>query len=101
VKWEQVGPDTARVTSERTEPAIVLELTLASDGALREVVGERWSNANPDQIFRLQPFGGTIEAEASWEGYTIPAVLKVGNHYGTPDYLPFFQATVTRARYLK
>jgi hypothetical protein len=100
VAWKQVGPDTARVTVQRTVPPIVLEFTLAPDGALREVEGQRWSNANPDQTFRVQPFGGTIEGEASFEGYTIPAVLKVGNHYGTPDYLPFFQATITRASYL-
>jgi hypothetical protein len=99
VQWEQVGPNTARVTVTRTQPAIMLELTIDEAGALKEIVGQRWSNANPEQRFRLQPFGGTMEAEATFEGYTIPSRLKVGNHFGTEDYLPFFQAEIVSARY--
>jgi hypothetical protein len=57
-----------------------------------------WSNANSDMAFRLQPFGGTISAERTFGGYTILAKIKVGNHYGTGDYLPFFQAEISSAR---
>ena len=99
VTWEQVGPDTARLTITRTMPSIVLDLTLAADGAVREIVGLRWSDANPARRFRLQPFGGTVADEATYEGFTIPARLSVGKHYGTPDYLPFFQAEIIRATY--
>lgn len=99
VLWEQVAPDKARVTLQKVDPAIVLELTLAPNGAVREVVGQRWSNANPEHVFRLQPFGGTIEADAVFDGYTIPSRVRVGNHFKTEDYLPFFQADITRARF--
>ena len=99
VRWQQVGPDRARATSERFEPAIAIEIEVAADGAVREVVGQRWSDANPEKRFRLQPFGGTVGSEASFGGYTIPVELDVGNHYGTADYLPFFQARITRARH--
>jgi hypothetical protein len=98
-RWEQLGPDEARVTLEKLHPAVVLHLTLERDGAVREIVGERWSNANPEQTFRLQPFGGTIKEESSFQGLTIPTVISVGNHYGTEDYLPFFQAQISRVRY--
>jgi hypothetical protein len=60
----------------------------------------RWSDANPEKKFRLQPFGGTIEAEAGFGGFTIPSDIKVGNHYGTDTYFPFFQARITSAEYL-
>lgn len=100
VTWQQIGPDNARVTINRTTPPITLDLTLAADGAVKEVAGLRWSDANPDKRFKLQPFGGTVSAEATFGGVTIPSRLSVGNHYGTPDYLPFFQAEITRARYL-
>ena len=96
-RWEQVGPNAARVTLGSFSPEIVLRLTLTEDGAVREVVGQRWSNANPEQRFRLQPFGGTMSAEATFQGLTIPTGISVGNHYGTEDYLPFFQARITRA----
>jgi hypothetical protein len=100
VRWEQIDADAARLSIERTNPPILLELTLAPDGAVRKISGQRWSNANADRIFRAQPFGGTVQGEAIFEGFTIPAALQVGNHYGTLDYLPFFQAPITRAKYL-
>jgi hypothetical protein len=99
VGWEQVGPDRARLTIRRTEPHIVVDLLLAEDGAVREVVGQRWSNANPEQRFRQQPFGGTAQGEAVFSGYRIPARLHVGNHYGTEEYLPFFQAEIIGAKH--
>ena len=98
-KWDQIGPDRAQVTITRTTPHVVLELTLAGNGAVKEIVGERWSNANPAAQFRLQPFGGTVEGERSFAGYTIPSHLHMGNHYGTDDYLPFFQAEVISVAY--
>jgi hypothetical protein len=93
----QTGANTARLRIQGTDPEIVLELTLGADGAVREIAGQRWSNANPENIFRLQPFGGTVSAERGFEGYTIPSSLEVGNHFGTSDYLPFFRVQVVSA----
>ena len=99
VEWEQSGPDKARLTINRVDPSITLELTLAPNGAVTEIVGQRWSDANADRQFRLQPFGGTIAAEATFGGYTVPSRLSIGNHYGTDEFLPFFQAEITSAVY--
>ena len=99
VRWEQVGPDDALVTFKRFQPAVVLRLRLDSVGAVQEVVGQRWSNANSDGRFRMQPFGGTISSEGAFGGFTIPTTISAGNHYGTDEYLPFFQARVTGAVY--
>jgi hypothetical protein len=99
VDWEQVGEDRARITLRRFSPAIILEMTLDQSGAVQEVVGQRWSNANADKTFRLQPFGGTMQEERTFQGLTIPSAIAAGNHYGTADHLPFFQAKITSARY--
>lgn len=99
VVWEQVAADVARVRLQRFDPEIVLELVLAPDGSVKEIVGQRWSNANRERTFRLQPFGGRVLAERSFGGYTIPSSLEVGNHYGTGDYFPFFRAEVVRATF--
>ncbi len=100
VEWIQAGPDKADVVLKKLRPEpIKLTLTLDKDGRVREVVGQRWSNANPSKRFQLQPFGGTMSEETTFQGLTIPARIAVGNLYGTPDYLPFFQAHITRARY--
>ncbi|HEY0013060.1 MAG TPA: DUF6544 family protein [Allosphingosinicella sp.] len=97
VHWEQIGDDRARLIFVQTAPQIAIELALNGDGTVREALGERWSNANPDRCFRLQPFGGTVLGSATFGGFTIPAELHVGNHYGTADYLPFFQARIVGA----
>lgn len=99
VLWEQTGPNTARVRLQQTSPEIVLELTLGADGAVREIVGQRWSNANPEGVFKLQPFGGSVTAERTFEGYSVPSRLEVGNYYGTEDYLPFFRAEIVSASF--
>jgi hypothetical protein len=96
--WEQIGPDEARVTFPTgVEP---VELLFDTDGSVRQVSTMRWSNANADRTFKLQPFGGTMEAEGTIDGYTIPVRMKVGNHFGTEDYLPFFQVDALDAEYL-
>lgn len=98
VTWEQIGPDTARLTfSTGIEP---VNMTLGAEGRVLEVVTMRWSGDNADKTFRLQPFGGTMESEQTFEGFTIPTVVKVGSLYGTADYLAFFQARVTAGNYL-
>ena len=88
-----------RACFRATPQPIAFDLTLDQNGAVVQVVGQRWSNANPEQAFRLQPFGGSVEAEATFGGFTIPAILKVGNHFGTGDYFPFFQAEILSAVY--
>lgn len=97
VRWEQIDPNTAKVVFQRIDPEIAVELTLGADGAVQEIIGERWSNANPEKVFKLQPFGGTVGAKRSFSGYTIPSRLAVGNHFKTDLYLAFFQAEVTSA----
>ena len=99
VEWKQVSETRARLTFRRFSPAIVLNMTIDQNGAVREVVGQRWSNANRDKTFRLQPFGGTMGSESTFHGLTIPTKIAVGNHYGTADYLPFFQVRIKSARY--
>ena len=98
-RWQQIGADEALVTLSPFRPAIDLRLKFAASGAPTEIVGQRWSNANPDKRFQLQPFGGTLLAERSFQGFTIPTSVAVGNHYGMAEYLPFFQATINNARY--
>lgn len=94
-QWLQTGPNSARVTfSTGVEP---IDITLADDGSVVEVFAMRWSAENPDRQFRLQPFGGTVEAEAAFDGFTIPRSVKMGNHYGTREYILFFQAEIEEA----
>jgi hypothetical protein len=97
--WREAGPDRAEV-SFRTNPAVEpVVLTLDAEGRVIEVVTQRWSDANPEARYRLQPFGGRMLAYRRFQGFTIPTEVEVGNQYGTADYAPFFRATMTAVRF--
>lgn len=98
-QWEQIDADTARIRFGEGESTVEIEMVLDTEGRVLSVWTMRWSDANPERAFRLQPFGGDMRAEASFAGFTVPSEVEVGNHYGTPDYFPFFLATITEARY--
>ncbi|WP_432816562.1 hypothetical protein [Sulfitobacter sp. JB4-11] len=59
------------------------------------MVFDRWSNANADRLYRLQPFGGDLGAFEVFDGFRLPTRVVGGNHYGTPLYHPFYKAEVT------
>jgi hypothetical protein len=99
IMWEAAGADIARLKVGHGQEQIVVDLVLDNNGAVKQILGLRWSDANPAKQFRLQPFGGTVEQEATFAGYTIPTLVKVGNHFGTADYLDFFQAEIVSATY--
>lgn len=54
--WRQAGPDQAEVRFPGVPGVEPLHLTLDSDGRVLEMTTLRWSNANPDRIYRLLPF---------------------------------------------
>lgn len=97
--WVQTGPDTAEVSFGTADDTLMISLRIGVNGALREVWTERWSDANPTKTYQLQPFGGIVEADDQFEGFTIPSQLTVGNLFGTPDFLPFFKAGLKTVRY--
>jgi len=100
ISWEPVGTDSARAVFEVRGERHAIELTVNDHGRPLSIVLQRWSSANPEGIFRWQPFGATIEAVGTFSGYTVPTRLSGGNHFGTADYFPFFQAEVLSIEHL-
>lgn len=98
-RWQPIGPDRADVTFGEGSEAVTITLALAADGAVKSVETQRWSNANPEGAYRLQPFGAEVLEEDTFDGFTIPSRVSVGNHFGTPDFFAFFEATVSAADY--
>jgi Family of unknown function (DUF6544) len=97
VAWEAIDGSRARAIFRYDGESFALELTVAEDGRPILVSMQRWTNANPEQIFRYQPFGATVEETGAFEGYTIPTRIDAGNGFGTDEYFPFFRARVTEA----
>ncbi len=98
VHWAAVDDETARATVRFGDQEQAVDITVDDDGAPRSVRIERWSNANPDGVFRLQPFGGRLSEYRAFDGYRLPTRVEGGNHFGTDAYFPFYKVEVTRAR---
>lgn len=99
IRWEAVSDTTARVTITHGELEQAVELTVAEDGRPTQVVFPRWSDANPDQTYRLQPFGGLLSDFRQVQGFRIPHHVEAGNMFGADDYFPFYIVDLTEARF--
>ncbi len=91
----QTGPDSAEIRFAGLDRIAPVQVTLDAKGTLTEVWALRWSDANPDKIYRLQPFGGRMLAMVRRGGCLIPARAEPGNMWGTRDHAPFFLASIT------
>jgi hypothetical protein len=100
VAWEAVGPDLARATVRARGMTQTVDLTVAADGKPETVVIPRWTNANPDTVYRLQPFGGYLSEFREFAGFVLPARVEGGNMFGTDAYFPFYEAEVADLRFL-
>ncbi len=98
-EWSQIGTDSAEIRFEATLGIEPMQITLDVEGNLLTVQALRWTDANPERVHRLQPFGGRVLEMGRHGGFLIPTRVELGNMYGTEDYAPFFLATITRADY--
>lgn len=98
-EWAQTGPDTAEVRFAQMQGIEPMQITFDAEGTPLEVVALRWTDANPERVHRLQPFGGRMLEMARYQGFLIPARVEMGNMFGTPDHAPFFLASITRAEF--
>lgn len=95
VKWEPVSENVARFTMRHGDLVQSADVTVDADGRPLQVSFMRWTNANPEKVHRLQPFGGYASEFREFGGYTLPTHVEAGNMFETDDYFPFFIADVT------
>ncbi|MEO8686105.1 MAG: DUF6544 family protein [Devosia sp.] len=99
VRWTAAGLDAADVVIPTTHGEVTINLVLEKSGKVKQVSTLRWTNANSQKVFAYQPFGGTVEAETTFGGYTVPSAVSIGNMFGTGDYFPFFEAQISAIKY--
>lgn len=99
VTWEEVDQDTARVTVAVGALSQAVDVTLNAEGQPITVAFMRWSNANPEKQYRLQPFGGALSDFRGVQGYRLPFRVEAGNMFGTDEYFAFYKAAVTAIRF--
>jgi hypothetical protein len=78
-----------------------LDLAVSEVGRLQSVSLPRWGNPAGGE-FRFVPFGGLVEEEGTFDGYTIPVRLRVGWYFGTDRFAAageFFRVRIDDAVY--
>lgn len=99
ITWDVVDDNTARLTMEHDGQRQSVDVSVDAEGRPVRIVLSRWSNANPDGVYRFQPFGGHLSEFREFEGFRLPTHVEAGNMIGTDDYFPFFIADVTNIRF--
>ncbi len=99
IVWEAVDRSTARVTVSYGGQEQTVQVTVDDDGRPVKVSFLRWSNANPDKTYRLQPFGGYLSNFREFEGMTLPTRIEAGNFFEQETYFPFFRIDVSAIRF--
>lgn len=99
VRWEPLDDNRARAVVHYGEFKQAVDITVDESGAPIRVIIQRWSNENPEKVYREQPFGGDLSEFMDFYGYRLPTRVEGGNLIGTPDYFPFYQATVSGIRF--
>lgn len=93
-KWQDIDENTTRVTVREAGMEQSVDITIDEKGQATKVVMPRWSNANPEKKFQIQPFGGTLSDYKEFDGYKLPTRVDGGNFIDTDDYFPFYKARV-------
>ncbi|MGB7242626.1 MAG: DUF6544 family protein [Sulfitobacter sp.] len=99
VTWQSAGPDTAKVTVHHQGLEQSVDIVVANDGQPISIKFARWSDANPQKLYQLQPFGGYLSHFQTVQGYQIPTQVEAGNFFGTDWYFPFYIVDVDEIRY--
>lgn len=101
VRWSSAGPDEATFEIDLFGRTTEVRLGLTSAGRIMTIAFERWGNPN-GLPFGLYPFGGYIEEEAAFDGFTIPSRVRLGWHFGTDRFETegeFFRAKIDGAEF--
>jgi hypothetical protein len=101
-QWEP-GSEEDAVSAVRTigVETTPVELRVGEDGRLTSVRMQRWSA--PDKApWGRYPCGGIVDAEATFDGVTIPSRIRVGYWIGTDRWAQgeFFRCEITDAVFL-
>ena len=97
IAWRAISNSTIQANFKIDGEPITLNLTIDRDGKLLSLSLPRWADDTEDKNWQYIPFGGKIQAEQTFDGYTVPCELNAGYWFGTDRYWTFFQATIIEA----
>jgi hypothetical protein len=101
VRWASDGPDEATFALELFGRTTEVSLGLSPSGRVETIAFERWGNPR-GLPFGLYRFGGYVEEETCFGGFTIPSRVRLGWHFGTDRFEAegeFFRAVIDEAEF--
>ncbi len=99
--WSSTGPDSATAHVRAYDTDSSMDLGLAEHGGLRDLHTLRWGNPG-GATFGMADFGGIVEQEGTFDGYTIPTQLRIGWYYRTDRFQTegeFFRVVIDSAEF--
>jgi len=99
--WQPLDQNTARATMTCNGLEQSVDVSVDSNGRPVKVVIARWSDANPSEIYQIQPFGGYLHDFENFDGFNLPTRIEGGNFIDTTEYFPFYKANVLDIRFIK
>ena len=100
VTWQAISHNTIQADFKINQEPITLTLTIDHDGKLLKVSLPRWGDQIEKGNWQYISFGAEIQAEETFDGYTIPSKTAVGSCFDTDNYSAFFQSTIKSAQYI-
>jgi hypothetical protein len=99
VRWEAVDDHSADARIEAGGQAHTIRITVDDVGRLRSAAYLRWGDGTEDKRYDSIPFGGEIEEERSFGGYTISSQVTGGWWYGTDRYIESYRVPIEEAEF--
>ncbi len=99
VAWQAISDNTIQANFKIDNEPIALTLNIDGNGKLLNLSLPRWGEETDDKSWQYLPFGGEVQAEKTFDGYTIPTEMNAGWWFDTDKYSAFFQATINQAEF--
>ena len=100
VSWEAIEHNQARATVRYQNLVQSVDIHISENGQPTHIVIPRWSDANPENRYQLQPFGGYLSVFKEFEGYRLPTHVEGGNFIGSEHYFPIYIADVETIKFI-
>lgn len=94
ISWSRLSANSARLTVNYAGMQQEVDISVAENGQPTQVSFMRWSNANPQRRYQLQPFGGYLSQFRQFNGFCLPCHVEAGNQFATEHYFAFFVADI-------
>ena len=97
-QWFESG-GRLRLTMPIDNEDVQVTMRLESEGQLRELTLQRWSDLTDDGRYAWIPFASYTEAERTFGDYTVPTQLRASWWAGTDREFEFFRTVVDDIQY--